>query len=125
MIRPTEEAEIRAEEWLPEDDAAREYEELAEMEALGASEAEPWSVASAAEALSDLEGELELVGELEARPDWALRLAEKETTEDRVTRRFEGIDLDEIDALAHYRDEAESRALPDDEIQRESEAIAT
>ena len=125
MIRPTEEAEIRAEEWLPEDDTAREYEELAEMEALGTPETEPWELMPAGEALARLEDELALAGELEASPDWALRLAEKETTEDRVTRQFEGIDLDEIDALAHFHGDAESRALPDDEIQRETEALVS
>jgi len=122
MLRPTEEAELRAEVW-PEDDTAREYEELAEMEALGAPEAEPWAVTAAADAFAEVEGDLELVAELEARPDWSLRLAEAETTADRASRRFEGVDMDEIDALAHFREEAESRALPDDEIQRESEAL--
>ena len=123
MIRPTEEAEFRAEEWMPEDDTAREYEELAEMEALGGPAVEPWELVPAGEALTRLEDDLALVAELEAPADWAIRLAEKETTADRVTRQFEGMEVDELDALAHFREEAESRALPDDEIQRESEAL--
>ena len=123
MIRPTEEAEIRAEEWLPEDDTAREYEELAEMEALGGPAVEPWALVPAGEALARIEDDLALFAELEAPAEFALRLAERETTEDRVTREFEGMEVDELDALAHYREEAESRALPDDEIQRETEGL--
>lgn len=122
MIRPTEEAEFRAEEW-PDDDTAREFAELAEREQLGtlAPEAEPWKVAEAGEALAAAAADLGLLAELEARDDWPLRLAEAETTADRVSRNFEGIDVDALDTLAHYREEAESRAAPDDDIQRASE----
>jgi hypothetical protein len=122
MIRPTEEAEIRAEE-LSDDDTGREYAELADMEALGTlvPETEPWKVTAAGEALAAVAGDIGLLAELEVGDDWPLRLAEAETTEDRVSRRFEGMDVDVIDALAHYGEEADSRSAPDDDIQRATE----
>jgi hypothetical protein len=107
---------------LADDDVAREYEELSEMEDLGA-----LAPASGGEgALLQVAGELALVRdeleELAALEDREafdpLRLAEAEATEDRAARRYEGMDVDELDALAHYDGEAESRALPDDEIER-------
>jgi hypothetical protein len=122
MVRPTEEAEFRAEEW-PDDDTAREYAELAEMETLGmpSEETDPSRVAEAREALEEVPEELDLLAELEARESWPLRLAEAETTADRVTRSLEGIDADDAHALAYRRKEAASRALPDDDIARATE----
>ncbi len=110
---------------LGDDDVAREYEELSEMEALGA--APPTGGEGA---LLEVAGELALVrDELEERAalderDFAsTRIAEGETTEDRVARRYEGLEVDDLDALAHWDEDAESRTLPDDDLEREAEAM--
>jgi len=121
MIRPIEAPAPAVEEWA-DDDTGREFVELAELEELDpeASPAERWSVAAAAEVLLDPVKELDLLAELEAGGEWPLRLAEAERTEDRVTRRLEGLEGGVFDALAPYR-EPEG---PDDDLAREAESIA-
>lgn len=125
MIRPTEESEQRAQEW-PDDDTGREYVELADLEALDGVEPgapEPWVVVEAGEALALAAANLDLLAELEASDEGPLRMAECETTADRLARRFEGMDVDVVDALAHWAEDAESRAVPDDEIVRTTETL--
>ena len=110
-----------------DDDVAREYEELSDMEDLGAlapRAADEGALLEVAGELALVRDELEELAALEDRGDFAsTRIAESETTEDRVARRFEGMDVDELDALAHWDEEAESRAAPDDEIDRSAEAM--
>ena len=109
---------------LGDDDVAREYEELSEMEDLDARAPRTGGEGALLETAGELalvRDELEELAELE---DYAsTRSAEAETTADRVTRAYEGIDVDELDALAHWDGEAESRTAPDDEIAREVELI--
>ncbi len=109
---------------LGDDDVAREYEELSEMEDLDALAPRTGGEGALLETAGELalvRDELEELAELE---DYAsTRLAEAETTADRVTRAYEGIDVDELDALAHWDGEAESRTAPDDEIAREIEQL--
>ncbi len=112
---------------LADDDTARESEELSEMEELGApswAAADEGSLLQVAGELALVRDELEELAALEDRGTFeSVRSAEAETTADRVTRRYEGMDVDELDALAHWDEEAESRALPDDEIAREAELL--
>ena len=110
-----------------DDDVAREYEELSEMEDLGAvapSTGGEGALLEVAGELALVRDELEELAAIEDRGDYAsTRIAEGETTEDRVARRFEGMEVDELDALAHWDEEAESRASPDDEIERSAEMM--
>ncbi len=109
-----------------DDDLAREYEELSEMEDLGAvapRSGDEGSLLEVAGELALVRDELEELAALEARAFPSTRMAEAETTEDRVARRYEGMDVDELDALAHWDEEAESREAPDDEIDRSAEAM--
>ncbi len=112
---------------LADDDTGREYEELSEMEDLDARsgpEADEGALLEVAGELALVRDELEELAELEDRGTFeSVRSAEAETTADRVTRRYEGMDVDDLDALAHWDEDAESRALPDDEIAREAELI--
>jgi hypothetical protein len=109
------------EEWA-DDDTAREFVELAELEELDprATPAERWSVAAACEVLLDPARRLDLLAELEAGGEWPLRLAEAEETEDRVARSLEGLERGAFDALAPYR----AAEGPDDDTGREAEGIA-
>jgi hypothetical protein len=111
---------------LSDDDVAREYEELSEMEDLDALAPATGGEGAPLEVVGELalvRDELEELATLEGRVDASSRMAEAETTQDRVARNFEGIDVDELDALAHYDEEAESRAMPDDEIERGAEMM--
>ncbi len=112
---------------LADDDTAREYEELSEMEDLGAPSgpiADEGSLLEVAGELAFVRDELEELAALEDRGTFeSVHMAEADTTADRAARRYEGMDVDELDALAHWDEEAESRALPDDEIEREAELI--
>jgi len=115
---------------LGDDDTAREYEELSEMEDLDALAPRTGGEGALLETLGELahvRDELEELAELEDRESFeATHQAELESTEDRVTRGFEGIELeelDELDALAHWTGDAESRELPDDAIARAGEWI--
>lgn len=113
---------------LADDDVAREYEELAEMEDLDALAPRTGGEGALLEVAGELalvRDELEELATLEDREQAyaATHGAEAETTEDRVARRYEGMDVDELDALAHWDGEAESRALPDDAIGRAGELI--
>jgi chaperonin cofactor prefoldin len=112
---------------LGDDDVAREYEELSEMEDLDALAPRTGGEGALLETVGELalvRDELEELAELENREDFAsTRMAEAESTEDRVARRYEGLDVDELDALAHWDEEAESRAAPDDDIGREVEQL--
>ncbi len=128
MIRPIEEpTAIDPELELADDEVAREYEELSEMEDLGALPPRTGGEGALLETAGELalvRDELEELAELEDRADYAsTRMAEAEPTEDRVARRYEGMDVDELDALAHWDEEAESRAVPDDEIERSAELM--
>ncbi len=109
-----------------DDDVAREYEELSEMEDLGPLAPPTGGEGSLLEVAGELalvRDELEELAALEDRDYASTRMAESETTEDRVARRYEGMDVDELDALAHWDEEAESRAAPDDEIERSAEMM--
>ncbi len=108
-----------------DDEVAREYEELSDMEDLDAlaRHDDEGSLLEVEGELAFVRDELEELAALEARDFPSTRTAEAETTEDRVARRYEGMDVDELDALAHWDEEAESREVPDDEIGREAEAI--
>ncbi len=110
-----------------DDDVAREYEELSEMEDLGAvapSTGGEGALLEVAGELAFVRDELEELAALDGGGDFAsTRMAEAETTEDRVARRYEGMDVDAIDALAHWDEEAESREAPDDEIERSTELM--
>ncbi len=127
MIRPIEEPtmlDVALEH--ADDDMAREYEELSEMEdleALAPPTGGEGALLEVAGELAFVRDELEELAELEARDFASTRIAEGETTEDRVARRYEGMDVDELDALAHWDEGAESREVPDDEIERGAEAI--
>jgi hypothetical protein len=102
-----------------DDDVAREYEALSEVEELA-----PMPQTGGEGALLEVPGELALVRDeleelaaIEDPGDFAsTRMAEAETTADRVARRFEGIDVDELAALAHSDE-------PDDEIERSVEMM--
>jgi hypothetical protein len=113
---------------LGDDDVAREYEELAEMEDLDAVARATGGEGALLEVAGELalvRDELEELATLEGNGEFAsARMAEAETTEDRVARRYEGMDVDELDALAHYDEEAESRSVPDDEIERGAELMS-
>jgi hypothetical protein len=108
-----------------DDDVAREYEALSEVEELAPQQT------GGEGALLEVPGELALVRDeleelaaIEDRGDFASeRMAEAETTADRVARRYEGMDVDELDALAHWDEEAVSRETPDDEIERSVELM--
>ncbi len=109
-----------------DDEVAREYEELSDVEDLGALMPKTGGEGALLEVAGELalvRDELEELAELEARDFGSTRIAEGETTEDRVARRYEGMDVDDLDALAHWDEEAESRELPDDEIERGVEAM--
>ncbi len=109
-----------------DDEVAREYEELSDVEDLGAlmpTTGGEGALLEVAGELALVRDELEELAELEARDFGSTRIAEGETTEDRVARRYEGMDVDDLDALAHWDEEAESRELPDDEIERGVEAM--
>ncbi len=108
-----------------DDEIAREYEELSDVEDLDvlATPREEGSLLEVEGELALVRDELEELAALEERDFASTRIAESETTDDRVARRYEGMDVDELDALAHWDEEAESRELPDDEIEREAEAI--
>ena len=128
MIRPIEEPnplDLALE--IGEDDTAREYEELSEMEDLDALAPKTGGEGALLEVAGELalvRDELEELATLVGGADFAsTHIAEGETTEDRVARRYEGMDVDELDALAHYDEGAESRALPDDEIERGAQAM--
>ncbi len=112
---------------LGDDDIAREYEELSEMEDLDALAPRTGGEGALLETAGELalvRDELEELADLEDRESYeATHQAEQETTEDRVARSFEGFELDELDALAHWADEAESREMPDDAIARAGEWI--
>ena len=107
-----------------DDDVAREYEELSEMEDLDALTPPTGGEGALLEVAGELalvRDELEELAAIEDRGDFAsTHLAESETTEDRVARGFEGMDLDDLDALARWDLEAGSRPAPDDEIERGS-----
>ncbi len=114
---------------LGEDDIAREYEELSDMEDLGPlpPEADEGALLETAGELALVRDELEELADLEDREESyaATHGAELESTEDRVTRNYEGIELDDLGALARFADEAESSELPeDDAIERAGEWIA-
>lgn len=123
MLPTTEPIDLAAE--LGDDDVAREYEELSEMEDLDARAPRTGGEGALLETAGELalvRDELEELADLEDRePYEATHQAEQETTEDRVTRGFEGMELDDLDALAHWADEAESREVPDDAIARAGE----
>ncbi len=127
MTRPIEEPsplEVALE--LADDDVAREYEELSEMEELDALAPPTGGEGALLEVAGELalvRDELEELAALEERDFASTRIAEGETTEDRVARRYEGMDVDDLDALAHWDEEAESRELPDDDIEREAEMM--
>ncbi len=127
MIRPIEEpTAIDPELELADDEVAREYEELSDMEdldALAPRAGDEGSLLEAAGELALVRDELEELAALEERDFASTRIAESETTEDRVARRYEGMDVDDLDALAHWDEEAESRELPDDDIEREAEMM--
>ena len=112
---------------LADDDIAREYEELSDMEDLGALAPPSGGEGALLEAAGELalvRDELEELAQLEDREAFAATHdAELETTADRVARRFEGAELDDLDALAHWRDDARSRELPDDAIDSAAEWI--
>jgi hypothetical protein len=127
MIRPGIDEPEALEAGWPDDDVAREYEDLAELEDLDAlapaTGGEGASVLVEVGALARAADELEAAARLWERGESATRLAEAETTADRVARDFEGMEVEELDALAHWDEEAESRGVPDDEIGRELELI--
>ncbi len=110
-----------------DDDMAREYEELSEMEDLGVAAPRTGGEGALLEVPGELalvRDELEELAALEARGDYAsTRMAEAETTLDRVARRYEGMDLDDLDALARWDEEAGSRRAPDDDIDRSVESM--
>jgi hypothetical protein len=109
-----------------DDDVAREYEELSDVEDLGGLAPRTGGEGSLLETAGELalvRDELEELAALDEREYASTRIAESETTEDRVARRFEGMDVDELDALAHWDEEAESREAPDDEIDRSAELM--
>ncbi len=115
---------------LGDDDVAREYEELSEMEdldALSPRSGGEGGLLEAADELALVRDELSELAELKDRETFAAtHSAELDSTADRVARGFEGIELDELDeldALAHWVDEAESREMPDDAIARAGEWI--
>ncbi|HET8541777.1 MAG TPA: hypothetical protein VFL83_18000 [Anaeromyxobacter sp.] len=123
MTRPIEaptDLELAVE--LADDEVAREYEELSQVEDLDALERPTGGEGALLEVAGELafvRDELEELAALEDRGDFAsTHIAEGETTEDRIARRFEGMDVDDLDALAHWDEDAESRAVPDDEIAR-------
>ena len=106
---------------LADDDVAREYEELSDMEdlvALAPPGGGEGALLEVAGELALVRDELEELATLEDRELAATHVAEHETTEDRVARRYEGMDVDALDALAHWDGEAESRASPDDDVDR-------
>lgn len=110
-----------------DDDVAREYEELSEMEDPGALAPPTGGEGSLLEVAGELalvRDELEELAALEDRGDFAsTHLAEAETTDDRVGRRLEGMDLDDLGALARWDEEAGSLASPDDDIERGAEPM--
>lgn len=126
MIRPAmDEPEALEARW-PDDDLGREYEERTELEDLGTLEPATGGEGAPLEtpaALARAAADLEALADLEAVDRYSTRLAEAETTADRVARRFEGMDVDQIDALAHFDEGAESRELPDDELGRVAELL--
>lgn len=111
---------------LPDDEVAREYEELSELEDLDAMPrtGDEGAPLEPARALARTRDELEELAALDDEGFAAVRIAEGERHEDRAARRYEGMDVDELDALAHWDEDAESRAVPDDEIGRGLEAEA-
>ncbi len=117
MNRPIEDArplDVAVE--LADDDVARGYEELSETD-------DPGALLEVAGELALVRDELEELAALEVRRDYAsTRSAEAETTDDRVARRLEGMD-DPLDALARSNEEAGSRALPDDDVERSVELM--
>jgi hypothetical protein len=128
MIRSIEPSDaLDLEAAIADDDTGREYEELSQMEDLGALAgpiADEGSLLAVAGELALVRDELEELAALEGRGTFeSVRSAEAETTADRVARRYEGMDVDALDALAHWDEEAESRALPDDEIARGAELM--
>lgn len=124
MIRPAmDEPEALEAQW-PDDDLAREYEELAQLEELDTlTGGEGAALRVTPRALARAAKDLEAAAGLQALERYSTRLAEAETTDDRVARRYEGMDVDELDALAHWDEEAESRAFPDDDLGREAELL--
>jgi hypothetical protein len=113
---------------LGDDDVAREYEELSEMEDLDALAPGTGGEGALLETVNELALVRDELQELATLEDLevayaATHGAEAESTDDRVARRYEGLDVGELDALAHWADDAESRELPDDAIERAGEWI--
>ncbi len=129
MNRPIEEitAAEPDREAHPDDEVGREYEELSEMEdldALGAPAADEGALLEVAGELALVRDELEELATLEDREAYAAtHLAESETTEDRVTRSFEGMELDELETLAHWDEEPETRDWPEDFVEHAGEYL--
>lgn len=126
MSPPTEAFETLAPE-LSDDEVAREYEELSELEELDAGAAPTGGEGALLEVAGELahvRDDLEELAALEGRgePDAAPAFA-VETAGERAARSYEGMDVDELDALAHWAEEAEARALPDDEVERGADLL--
>src|SRR5512138_911935 len=113
MIRSIESSDaLDLDAALADDDTGRVYEELSELEdvdALAGPAADEGALLEVAGELAFVRDELEELATLEARGTFeSVRSAEADTTADRVARRYEGMDVDDLDALAHWDEEAES-----------------
>jgi hypothetical protein len=110
---------------LASDDIAREYEALSDMQDLGAvvPGSGEGSLLEVAGELALVRDELEELALLEGREGFPAAPGATARSPHELAARYDGLDVDALDALAHWDEEAESRALPDDLVERAGEYL--